>query len=126
MLVRDVMRKQVLTAHEETLVSEAAVHMVVSRLSGFPITDDADRLIGLVTELDVIRAILQGKDLKETTVGEIMTRELITVEPDDTLDLVMQILESERIIRVPVVADGGLIRIVSRGDAIHHVVDSIA
>jgi CBS domain-containing protein len=102
MNVADCMQPHVMTAHALTPAGEVAAHMVVSRLSGFPATNDAG---SIVTELDLIREIRAGNDLDSIVVDDIMTRELITVSPSDSLDKVMQILDEERIIRVTVVTD---------------------
>ena len=123
MKVADCMQPHVMTAHELTPASEVAAHMVVSRLSGFPITNDAGNVVGIVTELDLIRAIRAGHDLDSIVVDDIMTRELISVSPDDSLDQVMKILDEERIIRVPVVVDGQVVGIVSRGDVLRSVIE---
>jgi CBS domain-containing protein len=92
--------------------------MIVGRISGFPITNQDRVLVGIVTELDLIRALRAGKNLDETLAGEIMTKNVITVDVEDDIEHVMGTLEGERIIRVPVLSLGELVGVISRGDVL--------
>ena len=118
MKAHEIMQKHVITAYVYASTREVAAHMTISRISGFPVIDDERTLVGVLTEFDIIRAIHAGRSLDETLVDEIMTRDVITVDPEDSVDDVMEILEQKRIIRVPVVRDGELLGIVSRGDVL--------
>jgi CBS domain-containing protein len=115
---RDFMQPHVITAQELATADQVAAHMIVGRISGFPITDSEQSLVGIVTELDLIRALRAGRDLETTLADEIMTCEVITVDAADSIERVMEILDSERIIRVPVISDGELVGIISRGDVL--------
>ena len=118
MKARNIMQPHVITADELAPAQQVAAHMIVGRISGFPITNQERTIVGIVTELDLIRALRAGKNLDETLVDEIMTRNVITVDADDTVAHVMEILEQERIIRVPIVDNGELVGIISRGDVL--------
>jgi CBS domain-containing protein len=111
-----IMQQLLLTANGPATASEAAAHMTSTRVSGFPVVDENRVLIGRLTEFDLIRAVHAGLSIEATLVREIISRDVITVDPDDTMDAIMAILEQHRIIRVPVVRDGELLGIVSHGD----------
>ena len=106
----------VITAESGSLASHAGIRMAVGKISGLPVVDSEKSLIGIVTEFDLIRALRADRDLEETSVDELMTRDVISVEASTSVDDVMEILERERILRVPVVSDGSLVGVVSRSD----------
>ena len=116
MKVRDLMWTHVITAESGSLASHAGIRMTVGKISGLPVVDSEKSLIGIVTEFDLVRALRAETDLAATSVDELMTRDVISVEADTSVDEVMEILERERILRVPVVSDGNLIGVVSRSD----------
>jgi len=116
MKVQDLMWTHVITAESGSLASHAGIRMTVGKISGLPVVDAEKSLIGIVTEFDLVRALRADKDLAATPVDELMTRDVITVEADTPVDEVMEILERERILRLPVVSDGNLVGVVSRTD----------
>ena len=116
MKVQDLMWAHVITAESGSLASHAGIRMRVNKISGLPVIDAEKTLMGIVTEFDLIRALRAGRDLAVTLVDELMTPGVISVEPSTPVDEVMEILERERILRVPVVSDGKLVGVVSRSD----------
>ena len=118
MRVEQVMQRPVYSATPTTTAREVAVNLLMSRISGFPIVDQRGALVGIVTELDLIRALRAGKDLEVTLAAEIMTANIITVDAEESLETVMETLDIEQIIRVPVTSDGRLVGVISRGDVI--------
>ena len=118
MRVADVMQRPVYSATPTTTAREVAVNLLMSRISGFPIVDESGALVGIVTELDLIRALRSGKDLEATLAAEIMTPDVITVDAGEDIETVMETLDTEQIIRIPVTSDGRLVGVVARGDVI--------
>ena len=116
MKVQDLMWTHVITAESGSLASHAGIRMTVGRISGLPVVDSEKTLVGMVTEFDLVRALRANTDLGETSVDELMTRDVISVEADTPIEEVMEILERERILRLPVVSDGNLVGVVSRTD----------
>jgi len=76
-----------------------------------------ERLIGIVTERDLLRCFAAGKcDLRQLKVSEVMTSMLITAEPTDSVNDLMGVMTSHRIRHVPVLSDERLVGMVSIGD----------
>lgn len=118
-LVGEIMTRNVITARAETSVTDVVQLMSKHRITGLPVVDDTNRLIGVVSESDII-----GK--AGDTVAEIMTNGSFTVTEDTTLGDAAEILLRRRIRRLPVVEDENrLIGLLSRSDLItffaHHV-----
>lgn len=114
MNVVDVMTTNVITITEQQSKQQAARLLSQHRISGLPVVNDEHVVVGVVTEYDVISK-------KGQTVGEIMTRGVISVTPATDLDEVSHLLVHERIKRVPVLDQGKLVGIVSRADLVREV-----
>src|SRR5271166_5627138 len=138
MRARDVMVKAVVTASPETTVEELARLMINLRISGVPVMDKDGRLVGIVTEGDLLRRVETGTEryrprrsepfssnsrlaaeyIKSHAkrVADIMTREVFSIEELATLGEIADLLETKQIKRVPVVHEGKIVGIVSRAD----------
>jgi len=114
MKAEDVMTTTVITITEHQTTQQAARLLSQHRISGLPVVNDDNVVVGVVTEYDVISK--EGR-----TVGEIMTRGVISVTPDTDLEEVSHILVHERIKRLPVIDQGKLLGIVSRADLVREV-----
>ena len=118
MKIADVMQRPVYAATPSATAREVAVNLLMSRVSGFPIVDHTGALVGIVTELDLIRALRAGRDLEVTLAAEVMTAPVIAVDVGEDIESVMETLDVEQIIRVPVTSAGRLVGVVSRSDVI--------
>jgi CBS domain-containing protein len=114
MKAEDVMTTRVITVTENQTKQQAARLLAQHRISGLPVINNDHVVVGVVTEYDVISK--EGQ-----TVGDIMTRGVISVTPDTDLEDVGHILVHERIKRLPVLDAGRLVGIVSRADLVREV-----
>jgi CBS domain-containing protein len=116
-MVREVMTPRVVTLPSETTLAEAARTMREQDIGDIVVSDDAG-LTGLVTDRDiVVRAVAERCDPASTTIGEIVTRDLVTVRPDDTVQSAALLMRDHAVRRVVVTDDAkGLVGIVSIGD----------
>jgi CBS domain-containing protein len=138
MTIDDIMTRDVITVRPETVIQEAARLMVEHRVSGLPVIDDGGRVVGIISDGDLIlrqrrrrerpwwraffesgnRLVREYQKAMGLTVGEVMTRPAIVISPVFGIETAAAILDSRRIRRLPVVRDGQLVGIVSRGDLI--------
>jgi CBS domain-containing protein len=82
-----------------------------------PIVANDGKVLGIVSEFDLLKVIMEGKELSQVTAGDIMTKGAISVTKDTLAPEIIQLLQSKHLIRVAVVdAEGRLIGIVSRRD----------
>jgi CBS domain-containing protein len=109
--VRDIMTAEVATVSPEMPVENAARMLFSQSISGMPVVDTDGKLVGVITEFDIIAK-------EGATVADIMTTDVVTVSEDTDAETVAQILTSRRVRRVPVVQDGAVVGIVSRSDLV--------
>ncbi len=110
--VGEIMTRNVMTAKADQAVVEIVQLMAKNRITGLPVVDDDNRLIGVVSESDII-----GK--AGDTVGDIMTNGSWTVGEDTSLGEAAELLLRRRIRRLPVIkGDNELVGLVSRSDLI--------
>jgi CBS domain-containing protein len=115
--VKDVMTTTVVYMPSETTIAEVARTMREQDI-GDVVVADGPSLAGMVTDRDlVVRAVAEGKDPEATTVGEVMTRDLVTVRPEDTIQQAALLMRDRAVRRLLVCDDDqGLVGVVSIGD----------
>ncbi|MFQ5579743.1 MAG: CBS domain-containing protein [Nitrospiria bacterium] len=114
-----VMEDKVVYYGEAASCHDLAEAMVKGGFGSIPIVDGGMTLIGLVSEYDVLNALMQGKYLLKTPASEVMTQPVVSINKETPIKEVIALLQSRHFIRVPVVDhDGKLIGIVSRRDII--------
>ncbi len=81
------------------------------------VLDDGDQLCGIVTDRDIaVRVVAEGRNPQEVKVGQICSRDLTTVSPNDDVGAAVKLMSQKAIRRVPVVDKGRPVGIVSIGD----------
>ena len=144
MKVRDVMTRNVISIGVDQTILEAARMMLQNNISGLPVADETGKLVGMVTEGDFLRRSEIGTQRRRPKwlefllgpgwmaedyvrasgrkVDEIMTRDPATVTEDDTLETVVELMERERVKRLPVLRDGRMVGLISRANLMRAVV----
>jgi CBS domain-containing protein len=144
MLARDVMTSPPITVGPDTSVSEVATLLLERRISAVPVVDPEGRMIGIVSEGDLLRRAdakterrrsswmellldrnVSAADFVKThgnRASDVMTRSVVTVAPDADLADIAALLERKRIKRVPVVENDRIVGIVSRANLLHGLV----
>jgi CBS domain-containing protein len=119
----DIMEQPVIAATPQASLRDVATQLVSNEFSGMPVAAPDGRVVGVITESDIIRALIQGKKLENLTAADVMSRPPITVDVDTPLEDVMKSLEDHRIVRVPVTSENMLIGIISRRDVIRAILE---
>src|SRR6476619_5597960 len=126
MRIADVLRgkgSSVATVEPATSVAELVAALAEHNVGALPVLDGG-RLVGIVSERDVVRRLhLGGAGLLQLTVAEIMSTKVTTCGPTDKIEDLARILTEGRFRHMPVVQDGALVCIVSIGDLVKARID---
>jgi len=136
MRIEQIMTRQVVTVAPDTTLKQVASLLVERRISGVPVCDATGKVLGVVTEADILWKELGVKTgaglldrildsaygsnarIMATTAGEAMTAPAVTVSPDDQVAEAAQLMIDNGVNRLPVVRDGRLVGIVARADLV--------
>ena len=148
MQVKDIMVKEVITINKKATIAEIARVLVANSISGVPVVDDEEVLVGIVSEgdllhketsprlpdfINILGAIIYyngveqyNEDFKKLTAGQadsIMTDIVVTVSPEEEIDKVAKLMLEHGIKRIPVVENDKIVGIISRRDIIKLLID---
>jgi len=121
--VKDLMTAGPISVDPDESVEKAILLMLKHGLSGLPVTDTAGRLLGIISEFDLLDLIWDAKTVLDK-VYQHMTREVRTAHEDDELTTAAELFRTLSIRRLPVVRDHRLVGILSRGDLLRHVLQT--
>jgi CBS domain-containing protein len=146
MQAQDIMTTNVATVTPNTGIRDIAHLMIDRHISGVPVVDLEGQLVGMVTDGDLYRRTELGTDKKQFgwlkifhptsklareyiagqahTAGDLMTTQVFAVAPQTSVRQIADLLERERIRRVPVVVDGLVVGIVSRANLMQALISS--
>lgn len=115
---KEIMSRKVLSATKDSTLQEVANLLKTGDIGILPIVDSENRLLGLVTDRDiVVRAVADGSDITKTVVGDIMSTDTYTAGPDDFAFEAVRTMGDKQVRRVPIVDElGVLLGIVSMAD----------
>lgn len=124
--VRDLMTERLRTVGADDPLLDAARTMVRAGLSALPVVAEDDRVIGLLTERELMRQLLtlylqgstKGQSMPQKHVRDAMTRQVLCVSPDQPLADVASLIINRDVDRVPVVSEGRLVGVLTRGDIV--------
>jgi CBS domain-containing protein/mannitol/fructose-specific phosphotransferase system IIA component (Ntr-type) len=135
--VRDVMSDNPQTVAPDTPLKDAARRLVRTGLGALAVVDEEARVIGMVSEREVIRHLLSvqafaGPDARiaspatsgAKTVRDVMTRQVLCVAPNQPLAEVASLMSNKDVDRVPVVREGRLVGFLTRGDIVRKLIGS--
>lgn len=122
MILEQILREkggQVYSVPESATLKEAADLLDSRKVGAMVILNEAGGVIGVISERDIVRNIARiGADALKCTVGEVMTRKVMTARARDTLESAMDLMTDRRIRHLPVVESGRLLGVISIGDLV--------
>lgn len=122
MRIHDVLRgkssQDIITISPDATVRELIALLAKHNIGALIVSADGEQVDGIVSERDVVRHLDESTDLLSGPVAGIMTADVHVVEPDVSLNELMQVMTEHRIRHVPVLTDGRLTGIVSIGDVV--------
>ena len=142
LLVRDIMTERPRTVNPDVPMREAALQMVRAGVEGLPVVDAEGRLIGMLSERELLRHLLGSQLLGgvktpaaeaeppsggtggRRSVRDVMTRQVLCVSAEQPLAEVASLMSNKELDRVPVVHDGRLVGVLTRGDIVRKLIGS--
>lgn len=121
---RDLMQTRMVAVTRQYSARDLSILIHSGTFSGVPVIEPGNHLVGMVTEFDVLKALVDGKDLHELKAEDVMTTNPVTVEETATAQEIVNHMIKHQIIRIPVVRDGKLLGMISRTDLLNHLIDN--
>ena len=120
--VKNAMTKAVVSVSEDATIDEVFSLLLRHHVSGLPVVDSEDRIVGVVSELDLLM-LLNNPESDKSLVSDYLSGNVLTVEEDDPLTDVTELFLTHNFRRLPVVRDGRLIGVISRRDLVRYIRD---
>jgi CBS domain-containing protein len=114
MQAKDIMTRDVITVRPSLPVKELAMLLIKNQVSGVPVADKTGKIIGLVSEADIIAK--KGKQVQS-----IMSEQVFSVSEEASVEEIARLMTTRRIKRVPIMNNGKLVGIVSRADIVNSI-----
>lgn len=109
----------VVTIHPERTISDVAHLLTANRIGAVVVAEQDRHVLGIISERDIIHGIARhGHGVLDMPVTELMTREVLTCDPRDTMARIMAVMTDRRVRHLPVCEDGRLIGMISIGDVV--------
>lgn len=122
MILEQILREkggQVYSVPESATLKDAADLLDARKVGAMVILNEAGGVIGVISERDIVRNVARiGAEALKCSVGEVMTRKVVTARPNETLESAMDLMTDRRIRHLPVVEGGRLLGVVSIGDLV--------
>jgi CBS domain-containing protein len=133
--VRELMTERPRTVRPDTPLRQAARDMARSAIKGLPVVDDNDQVVGMLGERELMQSLLHsylqegrggrtppGAGMADLTVRDAMTRQVLCVSPEQPLAEVSSIMANKDVDRVPVVREGRIVGVLTRGDIVRKLI----
>jgi CBS domain-containing protein len=129
MKIEDIVSKkgsEVVTISASASIADLVALLAERNIGGVVVSADGRTIDGIITERDVVRRLAtEGAPVLQRTVGELMTTQVLTCQPGDTLEETAHTMTYSRIRHLPVAKDGELAGIVSIGDVVKYRIDQL-
>jgi len=117
MLVKDVMNKNVVVAKSDATVREASKVMQKYRIGSLIVLKDA-KIEGILTERNILESVARGNDPDSTLLSDIMSKNVVTVNSDQTVEEAVDLMVQHKIKKLPVLDNGKLKGIITASDIV--------
>jgi CBS domain-containing protein len=116
---------EVATVHPAATLATVAQRLRLERIGALVVLDGG-KLAGIISERDVVHAFAAHRaETSEIKVADVMTRDVITCRPEDSLTRVLGVMTRHRVRHLPVLEGGRLVGMISIGDAVKHRLDEL-
>ncbi len=124
-LARQVMTANVVSVHPDTPVLQAIDILLENRISGLPVVLEDNKLVGIVSEKDLLQLLLTEELDEDDTVEQFMSKKVLSFEETDEIVPICEFFIKHNIRRVPIVKEGTLVGIISRRDILRLILVTV-
>lgn len=117
---KTIMKTNLVTVKKDCSIYDAIQLLVDKNITGLPVVDEQESLVGIISEKDMLRLLYNIED-KPGTVEDFMTKNVVAFRPDDSLIDIAESFINNSFRRVPIVKDDKLVGIISRKDIIAYI-----
>ncbi|MGA1869421.1 MAG: CBS domain-containing protein [bacterium] len=117
------MSRNIIIIKEDTLIYDAMKILIDHNITGIPVVTDDMKIVGIVSEKDLLRPLDNNESIGRLTVSCVMTRDVITFDEDDELIDICRCLVGNEFRRVPILSNGKLVGIITRRDVIKYILE---
>ena len=108
----------------ENTLKQMADEMLAKKIGSLLVTNKEDTLVGIISERDFLTIVGEHtKDWEDITVSDVMTKEVITATPEDTLEEIMSVMTEHHIRHIPVMSNDKIVGVLALGDIINALFD---
>ena len=116
----DIMTTNVITAKKDMVLTDVIALLLRWHISAMPVVDDEDKMVGIVSEIDLVNLTFDG-NAADTTVEEVMITDVVYFNPNTQLADLVQTFSKKHLRRVPIIDEGKIVGIVSRRDILREM-----
>ncbi len=116
----DIMTTNVITVKKDTVLTDVIALLLRWHISAMPVVDENDKMVGIVSEIDLVNLTFDG-NAGDTTVEEVMATDIVSFSPDTLLAELVQSFSKKHLRRVPIIDEGKVVGIISRRDILREM-----
>ena len=116
----DIMTTNVITAKKNMLLTDVIALLLRWHISALPVVDYEDKIVGIVSEIDLVNLTFDG-NAADTTVEEVMVTDIVSFSPSTQLADLVQTFSKRHLRRVPIIENGKVVGIISRRDILREM-----
>jgi CBS domain-containing protein len=118
---KSIMSRKIMTVTEDANIRHVMKLLSENQVTGVPVVSEDMALLGIVTEKDILKELLYGKDVRSKRAGDLMTADIVSFDEDEDLMTIFRTLVEDNFRRVPILSNGKLTGIISRRDIINFI-----
>jgi IMP dehydrogenase len=125
--VKDILREkglEVIAIHSDA-TADSAIRKMIERNIGAILVMEDNNCVGLFTERDVLKCWARNKALDKVSIKDVMSKDLLVIEPEDDLNYAMTIMTNRQIRHLPVIDKGRLVGVVSMRDVVKYHIGNL-
>jgi len=123
LMAKDIMTRPVVSARKNASARDISMQLLSGLYSGMPVTDEDGKVVGIVTEFDLLGQVCEGRELVKLTAGDVMTKTPVTVDVDVSLKDLLKTMIENNIVRLPVTEEGRLVGVIARCDILRAFIE---